>query len=1853
MVYANVRRFSVTALILTMFLYVIAPALSIETRAHADTAGLTLKFDFGTQTSPVAAGFNRVHESLLYSPSLGYGLDRAVVSRLRTGGDDLTNDFVLGTDYKFMADVPNGQYDVTVYSGDLLAGTSTTKTTVTLGGQTAGTIQSRQSVTSATYRTTVTGGQLVVGITGVGAGGYLNGLVIQQVLQAPPAPPAALSVTNIDPTAASPSVSLQWSSVTDAVYYHVYRAAGGSDAYQVIAETTATNYKDSGVAAGSSYSYKISALNASRQESALSQAVTADVKADPQLPAEPLPQSFPLKLDFGPGPAADGYLKVGATAYSPDLKYGFSDPAQVACFDRGTSDPLKSDFCAPAAGTSFNLDLPNGDYTITVTAGDEMSATDVAITAESIVKLPETSKSAGSYVEQSFDIALVDGQLNLTFTGTSPKINAIVVTKLPDRTPGDQPTVYIAGDSTVQTYDPYWRPQAGWGQMLPRFFDNQVLFNNKAIGGRSSKTFITEGRLDDILRQIRPNDYFFIQFGHNDATISIPERYASVPDYKNYLKTFVIGARQRGATPVLVTPMGRRSFDPNTGIFNVSFADYVQGMKEVADELQVKLVDLSAMSVAYYNSLGPIGTLAVFLHVDPGIYQAFPNGNADDTHFQEYGAIQLARMIAGSVKTLGLPLSANVLDLTPPADVPSKPTGLTATGISNASASLKWNAVDGADIYRIYRKQPADASFTLVGTSTVPSSNAVGLAENRDYVFAVSAVNGRGESAMSDELTVHTKQAGYKFDFGSASSPVADGYTQVTNTTLYTPERGYGLSAEVGFRDRGAPDDLTRDFVLAAGATFRVDLPNGQYNVKTVAGDNIASNRTTVSADGVSLGTLSSSAGQFAVLNSTVTVTNGSLNLTIGSNGRVNAIEITAFDQPDETPTGVKLTDNGGTVTLKNSKVSLTVNKTTAEISSLLYTAGSSPTMNLVGGTNGKGYYLANYSVGSTGYQKGISNAVFNIVYQSEERVEISMTVNDPKTLPFYLEVHMALEKDSPGMYYYTIYKYTDNMPDGLGIGQLRYAFALGDPSFTYYQVDDERGIQQRPTSAELNGAPKLQDATWLLPGGDISTGRVWTKYQNITNTEGDNHVFMASNGKVGVSLIQASKESFDGGPTKQELSVHDYYDGEILLWHEHTGHYGTPGIDPAKGWGKVYGPFYLYINQGSNPNASESNIAEMWSDAKSKAIEEQAKWPYPWIADPLYGASERSDVSGKLSITDGSSASGAWVVLSEPGVDFQTDTKAYVYSARADGEGNFTIRGVRPGTYTLTSFADGVLGEYKQENVTVGTATPLNLGTINWTLPVYGKLLWQIGTPDRSAGEFHVYGGDNGFRKHLTWLEYPYEFPNGVDFKVGVSDIKKDWNYFQPMFKTPGTDEQLQMRGTTADRSLTEWKIRFDSNGYTNGTGTLNIALASSVFGSLEVKLNGTRIAAYDSFPGPAGDNALYRQAIRGVYRKLDPIQFDASLIKKGENVITLTPYHDPQAPTSDNWMQPMGSIMYDVIRMEVDSDTTPPVTTDDAPGDWVNGDVTVHLTATDDRGVAHTYYRVNGGDYMEGTSVALTQDGKYAIEYYSVDKGGNVETVKTATVKIDKTAPVTTATAAPALPDGSSDWYIHPVTVSLSALDEGSGTANSEYSLDDGATWQLYGNPVILSADGLYRFQYRSTDRAGNKESPKELNVKLDQTAPVITLNAPIAASYLDSDNMKLDFAVTDAASGVDTVRTIVELDGQPAKVMNGMDLPLYTLPLGTHTISFTAYDQAGNSATTSMTFQTTASVSSLQALIERFREDNRIDNAGIANSLQEKLNQSSLNSFIDELNAQSGKHISSDAAAILLRDAMFLNK
>lgn len=608
------------------------------------------------------------------------------------------------------------------------------------------------------------------------------------------------------------------------------------------------------------------------------------------------------KFDFGTEESAvnEGYLQVTSnTAYSTESGYGFTDTSKVTSLDRASSDPLKSDFISTTE-TTFNVDLPNGDYSITIISGDEMEESNVGVKVEGIQKVQDTAVSKGEYIERTFELALVDGQINVELTGTAPKLNSLLVEKQMERNAGSNPTVYLAGDSTVQTYDEYWRPEAGWGQMLPRFFSNDVAIENHAIGGRSSKSFIYEGRLDTILREIKPNDYFLIQFGHNDATISRPERYASVPDYKNFLKTYVNGARQRGATPILVTPVGRRDFNRDTGKFNVSFPEYVQGMKEVAEELDVDVVDLSARSVDYYDSIGPEGTLSVFLHTDPGIYPAFPNGSQDDTHFQEYGAIQLARIVSEEINALNIPLSEHVTGIEPPAHVPEVPVDIVVSSISNAGALVTWKEVEGADIYKVYRKLSTESEFKLVGTSTIPRLNISGMEEGLTYDVAVSAVNGKGESELSDTKRFSTKEATLKFDFGLAGNPVAEGFTEVNLSTLYTPERGYGIVDANGMigRDRGAQgDDVVRDWLgyFNVGWHFNVDLPNGLYSIKVYVGDFLGSARTNLTVEGQEYGTISAPRNNYTtkVFNQ-ISVKDGQMNFHFGgSTGIVNGLEIT------------------------------------------------------------------------------------------------------------------------------------------------------------------------------------------------------------------------------------------------------------------------------------------------------------------------------------------------------------------------------------------------------------------------------------------------------------------------------------------------------------------------------------------------------------------------------------------------------------------------------------------------------------------------------------------------------------------------------------------------------------------------------------------------------------------------------------------------------------------------------------------------------------------------------------------------------------------------------------------------
>ena len=936
-------------------LAVVAPAASASTldttplgttpiaTAPLATAGepVVRTFDFGTATSPVAEGASAVHDTLAYTAELGYGIvpnaGVTLIARHRVPAADgavavdaLKNDFVAGNGWEFRADVPDATYDVTVYTGDELPGTSRVRSDITLEGVVAGQVTAQREVLSQTWRTTVADGQLNVGVTN---NGYVNAIVLTPVAAEPtpdptteptaeptddPTTPPTTPADTLDPALKAPAwvrtahvttdaIAVRWDQVAGATGYILSRAETPDGEYTEIARTTERLFTAvdplDGTDADHVHYYRVTATTAAGRSPH-----SAPTASPVQTPAELV--GGVVRYDFGTptSPVADGYTRIDeTTGYMTENRVGFVDPSVVTSADRGTStgaDAVHQDHVS-IGDTELVVDLPNGDYTVSVVAGDPAEASEIALTVETMAKVQTTAKTAGQFLEMSFDVALVDGQLNIEVAGSAPRLASLVITRQADRTPSAVPTAFVTGDSTVQTYTADYAPQAGWGQMLDRFLTDGVTVKNHAIGGRSTKNFISQGRLDEVLRQVKPGDYLVVQFGHNDNSYGVDDRYAGPADYANYLRTFVDGAIQRGATPIVVTPVSRLSVNATTGAFNVSFPEYVAAATQLAAEEGVPLVDLSTLSREYLDSIGVEAAKSVFLHVPAGVYPGRPNGTVDDTHFQEYGAIQLARLVAGAVKELDIPLADLVEEVTLPDAVPAAPTGLVVGDISNAGALVRWTAVEGADIYKIFRKDAAagDEAFALVGTSTIPQSALAGLTEGASYDVRVVAVNGRGDSAPSAAARLTTSKALYKFDMQLAGNPVMPGYTEVNQTSLYTPETGFGFLDVTGLggRDRGTgftppPNDLQRDFLLPSPAhEFVLDVPNGTYAVKTYNGDWIGSSRSNVTIEGKDYG--ASNAGKAAVsekMASPVLVTDGQINIvTTGTSTRLNGVEVT------------------------------------------------------------------------------------------------------------------------------------------------------------------------------------------------------------------------------------------------------------------------------------------------------------------------------------------------------------------------------------------------------------------------------------------------------------------------------------------------------------------------------------------------------------------------------------------------------------------------------------------------------------------------------------------------------------------------------------------------------------------------------------------------------------------------------------------------------------------------------------------------------------------------------------------------------------------------------------------------
>lgn len=328
-----------------------------------------------------------------------------------------------------------------------------------------------------------------------------------------------------------------------------------------------------------------------------------------------------------------------------------------------------------------NTEVPDGNYLVTVKIGSKKKAGNTFIKAESrrlfvndlntakgefqTVQFVVNKRDAVIRQEGKEDVNVIlksrengkynwDKYLNLEILGNAPVVESITIEPAPNAT-----TIFLCGDSTVVDQDN--EPWASWGQMFPWFWNTNVAIANYAESGERADTFIGAGRLNKILSVIKPGDYVFVEFGHNDQKINNRPGGGGYYFFATQLKSFIDQVRAKGGNPVLVSPTHRRNFDKNGKIVE-SHLDYPEAMEWVAKREGVPFIDLHKMSAAFYEALGPEKSKTAFVHYKAGSFPGMPADVADNTHFNHYGAFELAKCVVGAMQIMGMPIAENIIN---------------------------------------------------------------------------------------------------------------------------------------------------------------------------------------------------------------------------------------------------------------------------------------------------------------------------------------------------------------------------------------------------------------------------------------------------------------------------------------------------------------------------------------------------------------------------------------------------------------------------------------------------------------------------------------------------------------------------------------------------------------------------------------------------------------------------------------------------------------------------------------------------------------------------------------------------------------------------------------------------------------------------------------------------------------------------------------------------------------------------------------------------------------------------------------------------------------------------------------
>jgi rhamnogalacturonan endolyase len=542
-------------------------------------------------------------------------------------------------------------------------------------------------------------------------------------------------------------------------------------------------------------------------------------------------------------------------------------------------------------------------------------------------------------------------------------------------------------------------------------------------------------------------------------------------------------------------------------------------------------------------------------------------------------------------------------------------------------------------------------------------------------------------------------------------------------------------------------------------------------------------------------------------------------------------------------------TENSSSLTIANDRLVASVSKSKGYIN-LLTLDGQ----NLLGkedGTAGAGPYLDCYCIPSGFWTPGRGANVDYKLFQGKDSTGksyggISMGETYVPTGQ-RLEQFWFLKEGETGLHTFTRVAYhNETTPFLRNLQELRTMFRPNHdpPLFTHFVTNDEFAAP-RPNT---NGQVVVQDATWYLPNKDdpyvTGVGDYFTKYtfQDSWRNHKAHGMYAdgsgSGNGTYGAWLVHNTVETYFGGPLHSDLVV----DG-IVYNYISSNHHGDQTPNITNGFDRTFGPQYYHFNSGGS-------LDELRSDAEQYGLRPDwnAKF-YDAIAEHvpnLVTSAARGSFKAKVDLPKG--AKNPIAILTQNGVDFQDnvyDTKAYQYWKDISASGEVNIDRVKAGTYRLTIYADGVFGDYVQDNIAVSAKKTTSIRA-KWTPQSAGTELWRIGTPDKSSGEYrHGYAQ---FPTHplltdeyrLYWAHYDFvtEFPQGVNFKVGRDDPATALNYVHwSIFGGKANS----VRPEPVYDNINNWTISFDAKAQQLAkkkiaTFTVQLAGAKSAAGNTDV---------------------------------------------------------------------------------------------------------------------------------------------------------------------------------------------------------------------------------------------------------------------------------------------------------------------------------------------------------------------------------------------------------------------------------